>query len=125
MDGHVDISYAQGVPMITKRPAKSKSKRKSPAANGKSADWRETLRRRLTKVPEIEAIYIVESIGTIHVFTVIAEHRSEIYPPLMKQEDFVEKDHPFIQFEFHTREHQGRPPHRSVPFDAERVFMRK
>lgn len=110
--------------MIAKRSVKTKSKRKTRKA-GKAADWRESLRRLLTKVPEIEAIYAAQSGGSIHVYSVIADHRSEIYPPLMKQEGLVEKDHPSIQFEFHTREHQGRPPHRSVPFDAELIFLRK
>jgi hypothetical protein len=43
----------------------------------------------------------------------------------MKQENLVEKDHPSLFFDFHTRVHQGRPPHRSVPYGAEMVFLKK
>ena len=79
---------------------------------------------RLTKVPEIDGIFVAEDGNTIHVFTVIAIHDSKIYKRLLKQEDLVEKDHPPLSFDFHTREHQGRPPHRAVPYGAEMVFVR-
>ena len=111
--------------MIAKKPVKPKIKRKPASRNGKAADWRDTLRRRLTRVPEIEAIFVVQSGGTIHVFTVMAEHISEAYDPLMKQESLVEKDHPALFFDFHTGVHQGRPPHRAVPYGAEMVYLRK
>src|SRR5439155_19840981 len=98
--------------MIAKKPSKATRKRIDPAKLGKLFDWRESLRRRLSKIPEIEGIFAVATAGVIHVFTVIADHKSEIYEPLMKQESLVEKDHPSVAFDFHTREHQGRPPHR-------------
>jgi hypothetical protein len=111
--------------MIANKPAKPKSKQKPSGANGKAADWRESLRRRLTKVPEVEGIFIVKSGGTVHVFTVMEDHVSEAYGPLMKQESLVEKDHPSVYFDFHTRVHQGRPPHQAVPYGAEMVFLKK
>jgi len=109
--------------MIAKtRPKKSEPRK--PAKKSRT-DWRETLRRRLAKVPEIDGIFVARLGGVVHVFTVIAEHQSEIYDLLMKQESLVEKDHPRTSFDFHTREHQGRPPHRAVPHDAELVYLKK
>jgi hypothetical protein len=111
--------------MIAKKPAKPKSKRKPSGDDGKTTDWRESLRRRLTKVPEIEGIFVVKSAGTVHVFSVMEDHISEAYESLMKQESLVEKDHPSVFFDFHTRVHQGRPPHQAVPYGAEMVFLKK
>ena len=104
---------------------KSTKKRNARGEQPKRPGWRDSLRRRLAKVPEIDGIYFVKDGTTVHVFTVIKEHLSEIYEPLMKQETLVEKDHPRISFDFHTREHQGRPSHQAVPHGAEAVFLRK
>jgi hypothetical protein len=79
----------------------------------------------MAKIPEIEGIFSTRVGGVVHVFTVIAEHKSEIYDLLMKQESLVERDHPRTAFDFHTREHQGRPPQRAVPHGAELVYLKK
>lgn len=111
--------------MIAKKAAKATKTRKTASTNGQVSNWRETLRHRLSKVAGIDGIFVVETKGLVHVFTVIAEHNSGIYDPLMKQESLVEKDHPKVAFDFHTREHQGRPPHEAVPRGAEVLFLKK
>jgi hypothetical protein len=110
--------------MIAKKKNPRSGKSPKAKSNGVQNNWRNSLLVRLTKVPEIDGIFVAENGNTIHVFTVIATHDSKIYKRLLKQEDLVEKDHPSISFDFHTREHQGRSPDRAVPFDAEMVFVR-
>jgi hypothetical protein len=110
--------------MVVKKTTTRSRSRKAASSNGKQLNWRDTLRRRLAKVREIEAIFAVQTKGLIHVFTVVAEHDSDVYDPLLRQESLIEKDHPSLAFDFHTREHQGRPPYRTVPFEAELVYLR-
>ena len=110
--------------MIAKKPGGTKSQRRSAGKYGRTSDWRGSLRRRLTKVREIDGIFVVKEGAVVHVFTVMEDHQSDIYGTLMKQERLVEKDHPSIEFDLHTRLHQGRPPHRAVPYGAEKVFLK-
>ena len=109
--------------IVKKQSTKSKQPRPSKKHGAKS-DWRESLRRRLTKLPEIDGIFVAAEGNTVHVFSVIEELKSEIYKLLVKQECLVEKDHPSISFDFHTCAHQGRPPHRATPYGAEMVFTK-
>jgi hypothetical protein len=43
---------------------------------------------------------------------------------LLKQERRIEREFPQVQFEFHTRAHQGREPIRAVPFGSQSLFVR-
>jgi hypothetical protein len=111
--------------MLTKKTKSETRRKKRPAAtNGALPPYRESLVRRLTAIPEVEAVFIVADGNVVHVYSVLAGHQSRIFKALMKQENLVEKDQPGISFDFHTRVHQGRPPHRAVPFDSELVFLK-
>ena len=110
--------------MIARKQTKPTNKKRAASGNGTPEDWRQSLRRRLTKLPEIDGIFVVQDGSTIHVFSVIEELESKLYKPLMKQERLIEKDHPSLSFDFHTRVHQGRPPHRAAPCGAELVFVK-
>ena len=105
----------------TKKPRKAKNSR-SNSRNGKPSSIADSIRRHFRVVPAVEAVFMATEGKIVHVFSVTAEHESKIYKKLMKQETLVEKDHPTIAFDFHTRVHQGRPAHRAVPFDAIPVF---
>ena len=102
--------------MLAKKRVKKNSGQKLT-----TSDWRESLRQRLRKVPEIEGLFVVTNGGTVHVFSVFEEIEFIRYKLLMKQEGLVEKDNPLITFDFHTRVHQGRPPHRAAPHGAEAI----
>lgn len=105
--------------------AKTKNRKTSRSrSNGRPVSIQESLVRHLSAVPGIEAIFITTEENVIHVFSVTKDHRAGVYGKLMEQEARVERDHPGKSFDFHTREHQGRPPSRAVPHGAELVFSK-
>jgi hypothetical protein len=106
--------------MIVKKPAKTKTIK---AKNKKPADWREAIRLHLASVPEIDAVFARIEDDVLHIYSVVGEF-GEGYNQLTKRESKLEKSFPEIQFDFHTRAHQGRDPHKAVPGDAEQVFSR-
>ena len=110
--------------MIVKKPTINSNEPRLSKKHLAKPDWRESLRRHLTKLPEIDGIFVATEGSTVHVFSVIEELKSKIYKSLVKQESLVEKDHPSISFDFHTCAHQGRPPHRAAPYGAEMVFAK-
>ncbi len=110
--------------MIAKKPTKKPTRSLRTRIAKPVRDWRDTVRHRLGKVAGIEAVFVAMSGKIIHVFSVMAEHESGIYDPLMSQEEKVEADHPNLAFDFHTRVHQGRSPRDSVPLGAELIFVK-
>jgi len=79
----------------------------------------------LSKLSEIDAVFIsTDASNVVHVFSVVRDYQSKMYDKLLRKERLVEKDFPGIVFEFHLRAHQGRKPHRAVPFGSQLVFVR-
>jgi hypothetical protein len=109
--------------MVAKTTPKPAQGRKH-ATNGGSASYHEALIRHLAGLVAVEGVFTLCEDPVIHVYSVIAEHQSAIYKSLLRRETLVEKEHPEISFEFHTRVHQGRPVHRAVPFGATQVYCR-
>ena len=86
--------------------------------------FEESLRDRLAKVTEVEAVYVnSDEQGTVHVYSVVQEY-GQFYKRLMRQEQRVEQDCPEIAFDFHVRARQNRPCELAVPFDAKPIFIR-
>jgi len=86
--------------------------------------YEESLRDRLAKVIEVEAVYVnSDEQGTVHVYSVVQEY-GQFYKRLMRQEQLVERDCPEISFDFHVRARQNRPCELAVPFDAKPIFIR-
>ncbi|MSU80739.1 MAG: hypothetical protein EXS16_21955 [Gemmataceae bacterium] len=110
--------------MIVKKAHKKPTKPLRTRNALPSDDWRASLRRRLGKVAGIDAVFAATSGLVIHIFSVMAEHESSTYDPLMRQEEQVEADHPGLAFDFHTRVHQGRPPQDSVPHGTELILIK-
>ena len=87
--------------------------------------YQDSVTRHLSKVPDIDAIYILsDDEGVVHVYSVVGEYSSSAYERLLKQERLVEKEFPQVAFEFHTCAHQGRKPFRAVPLGSKPVFVR-
>lgn len=84
-----------------------------------------TLERRLSKVPDVDAVFFAPDDDVIHVYTVVPEFDARVYEDLMRQERLIEKDWPGINFDFHTRAHQGREPVLAVPFGMHTAFVRQ
>ena len=87
-------------------------------------DWRDAIRRRLAKAPGVDAVFVYALSETIHVYSIVMEHREKYYKGLQHQEDLIEKEFPELSFEFHSRAHQGRNPSESGPWGAELVYLR-
>jgi hypothetical protein len=93
-------------------------------ANGRFLKTR-SFTRHLAGVLDIEAAYLAAGEdGIVHVYSVMLEHRSEVYCQLLEQERLIENDCPGVTFEFHVRVHQGRKPFQAVPFGAHPVYFR-
>jgi hypothetical protein len=103
----------------TKKPAKPRKPKKRVAK-----DWRAALRRHLSKVPEVDAVFVNTASGTVHVYSVVEVLDDHHCGPLMEQEAKVEKAFPKVSFEFHTRVHQGREPCESGPWGSELAYLR-
>jgi hypothetical protein len=105
---------------ITKK-AKS---RKPGAKKLDPKDWRGALRRHLSKVPEVDAVYVSTASATVHVYSYVEDFHTTNYKRLIRQEDRVEKEFPEISFEFHTSAHQGRKPTGKEPNRSELIYLR-
>lgn len=99
-------------------------KRRATSRPMKAEPWREAVRRRLAKVPEVDAVFVRQENGTVHVYSVVEDFDEAYYARLLKQEDLIEKAAPKVAFEFHTWVHQGRNPSESGPPFSELVFLR-
>ena len=60
-----------------------KSKSKKPAARPK--DWRDALRLHLAKVPTVDAVFVNTASDTVHVYSVVKEHRERYLKGLLRQ----------------------------------------
>jgi len=85
--------------------------------------YEETLRMRLAKVREVDAVYIEEEDGVVHVYSIVRD-MADYYDRLMTQEAEVAKAWPRIKFDFHVRAHQGRQPSQAAPRWARSIFIR-
>jgi DNA-binding Lrp family transcriptional regulator len=106
---------------ITKTP---KTRNQGRPTKSPAKDWREAVRRHLSKVPEVDAVYVSTASATVHVYSVVEDFHSTNYKRLIRQEDRVEEEFPEISFEFHTRAHQGRKPTGKEPHASELVYLR-
>ena len=84
----------------------------------------ESIKRHLSHIPGIDAIYLSIANGIVHVYSVAADYTERVYGPLTAQERLIEMDFPAVQFDFHLRAHQGREPAEAVPTESELVFER-
>jgi hypothetical protein len=103
---------------------KSKPKKPPRKASASPKDWRDALRLHLAKVPTVDAVFVNTASDTVHVYSVVKEHRERYLKGLLRQEDVVEKAFPEVSFEFHTWVHQGREPSQSGPPFSELVYLR-
>ncbi len=105
--------------MIVKKKTKS-AKPKKPRVK----DWRDALRRHLSKVPAVDAVFVNTATDTVHVYSIFEKFTDDPTGRLLKEESRVEKAFPNVSFEFHTRAHQGREPSKSGPWGSELVYLR-
>lgn len=102
---------------------KAKPRKSRPKAS-RTKDWREAIRRHLSKVPEVDAVYVNTASATVHVCSVVNSLHGTDYKRLMRQEDRIEKEFPEITFEFHATAHQGRKPTGQESHTSELLFLR-
>lgn len=93
-------------------------------ASARPKSWRDAVRKYLSKVPKVDAVFVNDVSGIAHVYSVVEKFGTEDCGLLLKQEAKVEKAFPQVPFEFHTRAHQGRKPGESGPWGAELVYLR-
>ena len=108
--------------MIVKK--KRKSSKASKPTKSRVKDWRDAIRLHLAKAPGVDAVFVNTVSDTIHVYSVVKEHREKYFTGLLRQEELIEKAYPEVSFEFHTRAHQGRKPSESGPWGSELVYLR-
>jgi hypothetical protein len=110
---------------MPKAVAKKPKPKKTPNSRAiKPTDWRDAIRLHLAKVPTVDAVFVNTASDTIHVYSLVKEHREVYLKGILRQEDLIEKAFPEISFEFHTRAHQGRNPSESGPWGSELVYLR-
>lgn len=102
----------------------NKAKKPSRKASARPKDWRDAIRLYLSKVPTVDAVFVNTANGTVHVYSVVREHRERHVKGLLRQEDVIEQAFPEMSFEFHTWVHQGRQPSQSGPPFSELVYLR-
>lgn len=83
----------------------------------------DTLRTRLSKVSEVDAVYVEEENGVVHVYSIVRD-LGDFYDKLMAQERAVAKAWPQIRFDFHVRVHQCRQPSQAAPPFARSIYSR-
>ena len=106
---------------VAKKPKPRKPAKKVSA---RPKDWRDAIRLHLSKAPGVDAVFVNTVSETIHVYSVVREHREVYYKGILRQEDLIEKAFPEVSFEFHTRAPQGRIPSESGPWCSELVYLR-
>ena len=84
--------------------------------------WREAIRVHLSKVPEVDAVFVSVEDKTIHVYSVIEQFHKTNYKRLISRESRIEKAFPELSFEFHAWPHQGREPREAGPPNCELVY---
>ena len=104
---------------VVKKPAKPP--KRIPA---RPKAWRDVLRRLISKVPEVDAIYVSAHGTYVHVYSVIEDFDEDVCTRLFKQEALFEKLFPRHYFEFHTRVHRGKKPTGKEQYTSELVFLR-
>ena len=105
---------------VTKKAKPRKSRPRTP----ETKDWRAAIRRHLSKVPEVDAVYVTIEDGTVHVYSVIEEIHKTNYKRLINHETLIEKAFPETSFEFHAWPHQGRKSPEAWPSGSEQVYRR-
>ena len=83
----------------------------------------DTLRTKLAKVAEVDAVYVEVENGVIHVYSIVHD-MGDFYERLMAQEKAVAKAWPQIRFDFHVRAHQGRQTDQAAPPFARAIYCR-
>jgi hypothetical protein len=84
-----------------------------------------SLRRHLSRVAEVEAIFArLDEKNVCRVFSVVHEHKTQTYVKIMRAERYIQNEFPELQFDFRIRAHQGRNPQEAVPIAARAVFLR-
>jgi len=106
----------------TKPAGKKLSSRMS--ANGKVPRYQESIRRHLSKVPGVDAVYTWMDRGIVHVTSVIEDYKEEVFDDLIPMEDLVEKENPKVYFDFHVRARQTRSVESTVPPGTDLVFKK-
>jgi hypothetical protein len=105
------------------KTAKRKTLKKQKT-RAKPKSWRDAVRLHLSKVPTVDAVFVKEGNETVHVSSLVKEHRDKYYRGLYRQEQQVMDEFPEISFEFHTWAHQGRDPSKPGPWGTELVYLR-
>ena len=77
--------------------------------------YEDTLQTRLAKVSEVDAVYVEEENGVIHVYSIVRDI-GDFYDRLLAQEKAIAQAWPQTRFDFHVRVHQGRQPNQAAPF---------
>ena len=84
---------------------------------------RDSLQKHLSKIQEVDAVFVAAADKVVHVYSVVREH-GRFYQKLMKQEQLIEKEWPNVTFDFHVRAHQGREPFLAVPHGSQIIYTR-
>lgn len=117
-------TYSTSARVMAVKQERTAGLRSTAAKNG-SATCGDAIRRALSKMPVIDAVFLLtDDANVVHVFSVVREFQPKLYDRLLEKERAIEKDLPHIAFEFHVRAHQGRAPVQCVPFEAELVYAR-
>jgi hypothetical protein len=99
--------------------------RKGTAIDGSEPSSYEGLvAHQLSNVPDIDAVYVWDDDGFVHVYSVVSDFSYALYKKLQSRERKIEKEFPEMIFDFHVRAHQGRKPDQAVPLGARAVFVR-
>jgi len=85
--------------------------------------YEDTLQTRLAKVSEVDAVYVEEENGVIHVYSIVRDI-GDFYDRLLAQEKAIAQAWPQTRFDFHVRVHQGRQPNQPAPPFARAIFCR-
>jgi hypothetical protein len=109
-----------------KDKARNRTSSASLMENKAYSSFEGAVARCLSKMKAIDAVYLLKDAehDVVHVYSVVNDFASDLYPGLLRQERRMEGDFPEIKFEFHVRAHQGRQAFRAVPFGAQLVFAR-
>src|SRR5260370_450172 len=102
--------------MIVKK--KKKSLKLSKPKKHRPKEWRDAIRLHLAKAPGVDAVFVNTASETIHVYSVVKEHRETYFKGLLRQENQIEKAFSEVSFQFHPRAHQGRKPSESGPWGS-------
>lgn len=79
----------------------------------------------LSRIEEVDAIFSqLDDKGILHIYSVVEEHRPEIYKKVMKAEEHIERQLPDMHFHFCVRARQGRQPSLAVPVSSQPIFAR-